>query len=55
MMEEHIGRLLLSTEIVHHKDGDKTNDTIENLEIMSQSSHINIHRAELLAARGIAC
>ena len=42
-----IGRPLARTEIVHHIDGDVTNNTPDNLEVMSQSEHINRHRLEL--------
>ena len=47
LVEESIGRFLTSDEIVHHKDGDKSNDAIENLEIMSQSNHIAEHRDQM--------
>lgn len=30
---EMLGRALLDDEIVHHKDGDKTNNARENLEV----------------------
>lgn len=41
IMEQHLGRKLLPTEIIHHKDGNKLNNTIDNLEIMScRRSHI---------------
>jgi len=46
IMENHIGRFLKRCEIVHHKDGNCSNDTIENLEIMTQSKHANIHRKD---------
>ena len=41
--EEKLGRPLKHGEIVHHKDGDKRNDSPENLEIMTQSEHIREH------------
>ena len=44
IMSQHLGRELLPTEFVHHKDGDYNNDAIENLELMSQAEHISYHR-----------
>lgn len=46
VMEQHLGRPLLSTEVVHHKDEDKSNDDIDNLELMSIPEHMRLHRAE---------
>lgn len=42
-MEKHLGRKLDSSEIVHHKDGNKRNNNISNLEIMSRSEHGKLH------------
>lgn len=41
--EQMLNRPLAKGEIVHHKDGDKWNNSPENLEIMSQSEHIKLH------------
>lgn len=32
--------------IVHHKDGNKLNDDLSNLELVTRSQHLAIHRAE---------
>lgn len=37
-MEEQIGRKLSDTEIVHHIDGNKSNDDIENLYLCKNNS-----------------
>ena len=43
IIELHLKRTLKSSEIVHHKDGNPLNNKIENLEIMSNATHSNIH------------
>src|SRR5688572_14544657 len=43
VMELHLGRMLLPGEVVHHKDGDKKNFNIRNLELHTNSSHSTLH------------
>ena len=43
LMALHLGRSLDKNEVVHHLDEDPTNDSIDNLQIMSRSDHSRIH------------
>jgi hypothetical protein len=43
LMMEYLGRKLEKWEIVHHIDGDNTNNSLENLQIMSQGQHRQLH------------
>ena len=45
VMEKHLGRYLQKEELVHHIDGNPTNNDIKNLKLfISWSSHMKFHR-----------
>lgn len=47
VMDEKMGGTLKSTDIVHHKDGDKSNNDIDNLEVYpSNGNHLSKHSKE---------
>lgn len=43
IMEQHLGRKLSPDEVLHHIDGDKENNDLSNLAIMSVSEHMSHH------------
>jgi hypothetical protein len=52
LMEQHIGRKLLASEVVHHKDGNKLNNSIDNLELLEHGAHSRHHNKSRIYIRG---
>lgn len=44
LMEQHLGRPLAAGEHVHHKNGDRYDNRIENLEVLSCAEHMHEHK-----------
>lgn len=51
VVEASIGRKLSSDEVVHHINGNKFDNRIENLKVMTRSEHMKEHRDDLIQGR----
>ncbi len=47
VMEEYLGRYLDENEVVHHINEDTLDNRIENLQLMTASEHIKLHKANI--------
>lgn len=41
VFEKHLNRKLVKGEVIHHRDGNKLNNRIENLQLLVKDSHSN--------------
>lgn len=46
LVEDRIGRKLLPDETVHHIDRDRSNNSLDNLALMTRAAHTKLHRFE---------
>lgn len=51
IMEQELGRVLRSDELVHHLNGDPTDDRPTNLNLITRAEHLSLHHADTMAAK----
>jgi len=54
LMEQHLGRALLATEHVHHRDGNPLNNELSNLEVLNAREHMLLHKVRDLEPKPCA-
>ena len=48
IMEQYLGRKLKENEVVHHINGNKLDNNIDNLQLLSREEHSRLHRQKEL-------
>lgn len=51
IMEQHIGRLLEKGECIHHINGNRSDNRLENLVLLTRGAHNSIHKKEEAMSR----
>lgn len=46
VMEQHLGRRLSTSETIHHLNGDKSDNRIANLQVLTNAEHVRLHMSE---------
>jgi hypothetical protein len=46
VVELDLGRRLTDSEVVHHKDRDRLNNSLDNLEVLTQAEHARLHSVD---------